>query len=77
MTTEDTVQAQEGNIPERARVALRNARQTALRNGHSVLIVRQNQLVEVAPDGTTQVRKQISAPIPVVSGQKISRRRAV
>lgn len=77
MTTEDTVQAQEGNIPERARVALRNARQTALRNGHSVLIVRQNQLVEVAPDGTTQVRKQISAPIPVVSGRKISRRRAV
>lgn len=77
MTTEDAVQAQEGNIPERARVALRNARQTALRNGHSVLVVRQNQLVEVAPDGTTQVRKQISAPIPVVSGQKISRRRAV
>ena len=77
MNTEDTVQAQEGNIPERARVALRNARQTALRNGHSVLIVRQNQLVEVAPDGTTQVRKQISAPIPVISGQKISRRRAV
>jgi hypothetical protein len=75
MTTEDTVQAQENHIPERARVALRAARQNALRSGHSVLVARQNQLVEVAPDGTTQVRKQISAPVPVVCGQKISRRR--
>lgn len=75
MTTEDTVQAQESRIPERARAALRDARQHALRTGYSVLIARQNQLVEVAPDGSTQVRKQISAPVPVVCGQKISRRR--
>ena len=75
MTTEDTVEAREGNIPERARVALRDARRKALRNGHSVLVARENQLVEVAPDGTTQVRKQISAPVPVVCGQKISRHR--
>ncbi len=40
MTTEDTVQAQESRIPEHARAALRDARQHALRTGHSVLIAR-------------------------------------
>jgi hypothetical protein len=74
MTTERTITAQEERIPQLACHAFREARQTALNNGYSVLEVQKNQLVEVLPDGSVIVRQQIDAPIPVVRGQKISRR---
>ncbi len=64
---------QEENIPAQAQLALNQARQNALNAGYSVLAVRQNQLVEIAPDGSSQVRKQIAESISVVRGQKIKR----
>ena len=44
-------------MPERARVALRHARRNALRNSHTVLVIHQNRLFEVAPDGLMQLCK--------------------
>ena len=74
MITERAIQAQEERIPQLARAAFREARQTALKNGYSVLEVQQNQLVEVSPDGSVRICQQIEASIPVIRGQKISRR---
>lgn len=74
MQTNDPEGRQEAQIPERAHVALRQARRDALRNGAAVLIVRQNALVELAPDGTSHVRRMLAASVPVLRGQKILRR---
>lgn len=46
-------------MPERARVALSHGRQNTLHSSHSVLVIRQNQLFEVDPDGSTQLSKSV------------------
>ena len=53
--------------------ACKKAQQDALDAGYSVLTVRQNVLVEISPDGSSQVRKQLSESVQVVRGQKIKR----
>lgn len=45
MITERAIQAQEERIPQLARAAFREARQTALKNGYSVLEVQENIFV--------------------------------
>jgi hypothetical protein len=64
---------QEEQIPQQAHVALAEARQRTLAAGLSVLTVRDNQLVEVAPDGSSHVRKQVASSISVRRGLKIKR----
>ena len=64
---------QEENIPQQAHLALKKAQQDALDAGYSVLTVRQNVLVEISPDGSSQVRNQLSESVRVVRGQKIKR----
>lgn len=74
MQKNDPEDRQEAQIPERAHVALRQARRAALRNGATVLVARQNTLVELAPDGTSHILRVLAASVPVVRGQKILRR---
>lgn len=71
--SERQVRLQEEQIPQQAHIALTRARQQALAAGLSVLTVQHNQLVELAPDGSSHVRKQLANPIPVTRGQKIKR----
>lgn len=71
--SERQYQIQEEQIPEQARLAFKQAQQNALNAGHSVLTVRQNVLVEIAPDGSSQIRKQLTDPFKVTRGMVIKR----
>lgn len=68
--TEQTMQFLEEHIPDLAGPAFKQAYWQALASGSSVLEVEDSTIVEVFPDGTRRVIKQIGAAIPVISGQK-------
>lgn len=71
--SERQIQSQEEMIPQQAHVALARARQRTLAAGLSVVTVKGNELVEIAPDGTSQVRKRVADSVQVIRGQKIKR----
>ncbi len=67
---EKTMQFLEDHIPELAESAFKQAYWQALASGSSVLEVDGNQIVEVFPDGTRKLIKQIAESIPVTLGEK-------
>ena len=62
---ENTMRFLEEQIPELAAAAVKKAYWDALNSGHSVLICEKGMLLEVHPDGTRTVIKQLSPPVPV------------
>ncbi len=71
--SERKIQIQEAQIPQQAHVALARARQRTLAAGLSVVTVKGNDLVEIAPDGSSHIRKQVAGSVQVIRGQKIKR----
>ncbi len=69
--TEEAMRFLEEHIPEQAEMALKQAYWRALASGSSVLISENGALVEVHPDGTKRVIRQIPSPTPVTSGQRL------
>ena len=67
---EQSMQFLEDHIPDLADAAFTQAYWQALATGSSVLKVEQGKIVEVFPDGSRKLIKQISATIPVTLGQK-------
>jgi hypothetical protein len=71
--SERQIKMQEEQIPQQAYMALARARQRTLDAGLSVVTISGNDLVEIAPDGSCRIRKQIAGSVRVVRGQKIKR----
>jgi len=69
-TDEKSMQFLEDHIPELADAAFKQAYWQALAAGSSVLKVANGCIVEVFPDGTRRVIKQIGEPIPVTPGRQ-------
>ncbi len=67
---EQSMQFLEDHIPDLADAAFTQAYWQALAMGSSVLKVEQGKIIEVFPDGSRKLIKQISATIPVTLGQK-------
>jgi hypothetical protein len=61
----------EEHIPEQAEMALKQAYWRALASGSSVLMSENGALIEVHPDGTKKIIKQIPPPTPVILGQRL------
>ena len=59
-------------IPMLAAMATKQAYERALAAGQSVLIADNGALVEISPDGSRRVIRQIAPNIPVKAGQVIS-----
>ncbi len=57
-------------IPELAAIATRQAYLQALASGESVLIAENGQLIEVFPNGTKKVIKQLEPPVHIAVGSK-------
>ncbi|WP_227657632.1 hypothetical protein, partial [Candidatus Magnetaquicoccus inordinatus] len=68
---EQTMQFLEEHIPDLAEPAFKQAYWQALASGSSVLEVEGNQIVEVFPDGTRKLIKQIKQAIPVTPDMMI------
>jgi hypothetical protein len=60
----------EDHIPDLADAAFTQAYWQALANGSSVLKVERGEIIEVFPDGSRKVIKQIAPLIPVPLGKK-------
>lgn len=71
--SERQLRLQEERIPQQAHIALSQARQNALAAGLNILTVQDNQLIELMPNGSSQVRKQVAGFYTVTRGQKIKR----
>ena len=67
---EKTMLFLEEHIPELADVAFKQAYWQALAEGSKVLKVENNFLVEVSPDGSQKMIKELPAQIKVTPGQK-------
>jgi hypothetical protein len=63
--TEASVEFLESHIPELADAALRQAYWQALAAGSSVLVAEDGQIIEVFPDGSRKIIKQIAKPIRI------------
>ena len=61
----------EEHIPELVDLAIKQAYWNALASGNSVLESENGFLVEVYPDGTRKVIKQLPPSTPVPKGQKL------
>jgi hypothetical protein len=62
----------EDQIPMLAAMAVEQAYRQALAAGQHVLVADSGVLIDVAPDGTRRVVKQLEPNIPVKAGQVIS-----
>ena len=60
----------ENFIPELAALATRQAYLQALASGESVLIAENGQLIEIFPNGTKKIIKQLEPPIYIEVGSK-------
>ena len=69
--TDERMRILEVRIPYLAEAAVKQAYLQALAAGYSVLIAEEGALVEVFPDGTKKVLKQLEPPITVIQGQRI------
>jgi len=71
-TSEASIDFLEKHIPELADAVFKQAYWQALAAGSSVLIAEDGQILEVFPDGTRKLVKQIAKPIHITS-DKVSR----
>lgn len=69
--TDDTLDYLEKQIPELAETAVRQAYWQALASGSHVLEACDGFLVEIAPNGTRKIIKQLTPPTPAIRGQRI------
>ena len=72
---ERTMARQENRIPQLAESAVKQARTRTLKAGRSVVEAVDGKLIESYPDGSHKVLKSIPAPIPVVPGLRLIRKR--
>ena len=69
--TEESMRFLEEHIPELADAAVKQAYWQALATGSSVLVSEKGALVEIFPDGTRKVLKQLEPQTAVTSGQRL------
>ena len=69
--TEESMRFLEEHIPDLADAAVKQAYWQALATGSSVLVSENNVLVEMFPDGTRKVLKQLEPQTAVTSGQRL------
>ncbi len=72
--SEEAMSFQEGQIPELADAAFKQAYWAALASGSSVLISEKGDLVEVFPDGKRRFIKKLPPATPVICGQRLELR---
>ena len=72
MPTEYTIQQQEQQIPQLAKIALHEAAHSALASGYQVFEAQHNHLIEIV-DGQMYVRQSVPASVAVECGQVIRR----
>ncbi len=68
--TEESMRYLEEHIPILADAAVKQAYWQALATGSSVLVSEEGALVEIFPDGTRKVLKQLEPQTDVISGQR-------
>ena len=54
--TDEELDAEDADVPEQAVKALNDAYERAVREGRTLVFVRDNQLIRQTPDGTTVIR---------------------
>ena len=69
--TEESMRFLEEHIPILADAAVKQAYWQALATGSSVLVSEEGALVEIFPDGTRKVLKQLEPQTAVTSGQRL------
>ena len=69
--TEESMRFLEEHIPDLADAAVKQAYWQALATGSSVLVSEEDALVEIFPDGTRKVLKQLEPQTAVTSGQRL------
>ena len=69
--TEESMRFLEEHIPDLANAAVKQAYWQALATGSSVLVSEEGALVEIFPDGTRKVLKQLEPQTAVTSGQRL------
>jgi hypothetical protein len=69
--TEESMRFLEEHIPDLADAALKQAYWQALATGSSVLVSEEGELVEIFPDGTRKVLKQLEPQTDVILGQRL------
>lgn len=69
--TEASMRFLEEHIPDLADAAVKQAYWQALATGSSVLVSEDGELVEIFPDGTRKVVKQLEPQIAVTVGQRL------
>lgn len=71
ISQEKTMRFLEEHIPELADLAIKQAYWHALASGNSVLESENGSIVEVRPDGTRKVIKQLPPPTLIKQGQRL------
>ena len=69
--TEASIRFLEENIPILAEAALKQAYWQALASGSSVLICEDDALIEIFPDGTKKILKQLEPQSSFTVGQRL------
>lgn len=69
--TEESMRFLEEHIPDLADAAVKQAYWQALATGSSVLVSEEGALVEIFPDGTRKVLKQLEPQTSVTLGQRM------
>ncbi len=69
--TEESMRFLEEHIPILADAAVKQAYWQALATGSSVLVSEEGALVEIFPDGTRKMLKQLEPQTDVISGQRL------
>ncbi|MEQ1603067.1 MAG: hypothetical protein ABL885_15025 [Methylophilaceae bacterium] len=69
--TEESMRFLEEHIPDLADAALKQAYWQALATGSSVLVSEEGALVEIFPDGTRKVLKQLEPQTDVILGLRL------
>jgi hypothetical protein len=69
LDNEKVINYLEEQIPELAELAIKQAYWQALASGSSVLAVKDNILIEVFPDGSKKIIKQLEPAMRVKPGQ--------
>ena len=69
--TDEMIDFLEGHFPELMATATKQAYWQTLASGQSVLIAEGGKLIEIFPDGSKKVIKEIGKPSPAKIGEKI------
>jgi hypothetical protein len=70
--SEQAIDYIEQHLPELMATATKQAYWQTLASGHSVLIAENGYLIEVFPDGTKKVIKEINKPVPSSFGKSFT-----